>query len=60
MSGDGSTVSGDRSASEVFAASIPLAFLVYGWALIRWSLVPVAMMPGMAVARRRHPRAAAQ
>lgn len=38
----------------VFLVSIPLAFWFYGLAFIAWSLIPVALIVGMAVAGRRH------
>jgi uncharacterized membrane protein len=45
----------------VFLGSIPLAFWFYGLAFIAWSLIPVALIVGMAVADRwhRHPRRSA-
>ena len=43
----------------IFLGSIPLAFWLYGWAFIAWSLIPVGIVLGMAIANRRHARAAA-
>ena len=41
----------------VFLVSIPLAFWVYGWAFVAWTLIPVAIAVVMTVIRRRHPQA---
>ena len=38
----------------IFGVSIPLAFLVYGWAFILWGLIPVGMWLGIILAERRH------
>jgi uncharacterized membrane protein len=37
----------------IFGASIPLVFLVNGWAFVAWALLPVGMRLGGAIARRR-------
>jgi uncharacterized membrane protein len=39
----------------IFGVSIPLAFLVYGWAFVAWGLIPVGMWVGMAISQRRQP-----
>ncbi len=41
----------------IFLGSIPLAFWVYGWAFIAWSLIPVGIVVGMTIVDRRHPDA---
>ena len=38
----------------IFGISIPLAFLVHGWAFVVWSLIPLAIPLGMAIDARRH------
>jgi uncharacterized membrane protein len=38
----------------IFLGSIPLAFWVYGWAFVAWSLIPVGIVTGMNVVDRRH------
>lgn len=41
----------------VFGVSIPLSFLVNGWAFIAWCLIPVAMRVGARIQRQRVHRA---
>ena len=41
----------------IFGVSIPLAFVVNGWAYIAGSLIPAAMWLGMVVQQRRTHRA---
>ncbi|HEY6742669.1 MAG TPA: TMEM175 family protein [Lapillicoccus sp.] len=38
----------------VFGVSIPLAFVIHGWAFVAWSLIPVAIVTTTTVVRRRH------
>jgi uncharacterized membrane protein len=38
----------------IFGLSIPLAFLVNGWAFVAWCLIPVGMRVGTRIDRRRH------
>ena len=42
----------------IFGLSIPLAFLVGGWAFAAWCLIPVGMRVGMVIDQRRHPESA--
>ena len=42
---------------SLFGVSIPLAFVIHGWAFVAWSLIPVVMAAVTRVVRRRHPEA---
>jgi uncharacterized membrane protein len=42
---------------SIFGVSIPLAFVIYGWAFIAWGLIPVAIAVVTTVVRRRDPEA---
>jgi hypothetical protein len=42
---------------SLFGVSIPLAFVIHGWAFVAWSLIPVVMAAVTRVVRRRRPEA---